>query len=67
LGWFINRRKQQETARQDRSSRNPVELNSLENETPDITASTSNLVYQNVVKLQQPAKGKLSYIGIRIK
>ena len=57
MGWFINRRKQQEATRQDGSSRNPVELNDLENDTPDITGNTSNVVYENVAELQQPAKG----------
>ena len=64
---FVIRRKQSETERNG-SKRTPVELDELKNDSPDLTASTSNLVYQNVAQLQQPAKGKIiSCIEIRIK
>ena len=55
---FVIRRKQSESNR-DRSRRTPVELGDVENDSPDWTASTSNLVYQNVAQLQQPGKGKI--------
>ena len=42
------------------SKRTRVELDDMKNESPDLTASTSNLVYQNVGDLQRSAKGKMS-------
>ena len=57
--WFVTRRKQSE-ANRDKPGRARVELDELRNDSPDLTASTSNLVYQNVAQLQQPAKGKIS-------
>ena len=59
LCWFVIRRKQSEP-NHDRSRRTPVELDDLKNDSPDLTPSTANLVYQNVAQLQQPGKGKLS-------
>ena len=55
----IIRRKQSET-RTDR--RTHVALDDMKNDSPDISASTSNLVYQNVAEIQRPAQGITSCI-----
>ena len=50
---FVIRRKQSETNSDKRTT--PVELDDIKND----TASTSNLVYQNVANIRRPVKGKL--------
>ena len=52
---FVIRKKRQSETKTD--SRIPVELDDLKNDSPDTSASTSNLVYQNVAELHRPAKG----------
>ena len=59
--WFLIRRKQSE-ANRERPRRARVELDELRNDSPDLTASTSNLAHQNVAQLQQPTKGNISCI-----
>ena len=56
--WFVIRRKHSE-ANRDRPRRPRVELDELRNDSRDLTASTSNLAYQNVAQLQQPEEGNI--------
>ncbi|KAL9950690.1 hypothetical protein ACROYT_G043229 [Oculina patagonica] len=52
--FFYRRRRMQSETKSD-NSRTPVELDDLKNESPDLSASTSNLVYQNVADLHGSA------------